>query len=223
MMSRTVSLLDGESLFVEGFKLLLAQCPQIIFEITGVWPSLEQLDYELTGDGPDAVVMELAMPDGDSMDYVRKIRKVWPDTRIMILTRYAQADLIKQAFQAGCDAFVLKTQSTQDLWEAFDAIFRGQTYLPIQLQFSRLVHQKKLEKQESAYQQRDAFLIKTKLTKREVEILKHLTQAKTNKEIADLLYISDQTVGVHRKNIMRKLGVNNAASLINKAFQLNLN
>ncbi len=222
-MTRTVSLLDGEILFVEAFKLLLAQSPHIHFEIVGTWHSLQQLEFELTGDGPDTLVMELALPDGDGVEYIRKIKSSWPNTRIMILTRYAQADLIKQAFQASCDAFVLKNQTLDDLWEAFDEIFRGLTYLPKQLQFSRLVHQKKLDKPENSYHQRDAFLIKTKLTKREAEILKFLTQAKTNKEIADLLYISDQTVGVHRKNIMRKLGVNNAASLINKAFQLNLN
>lgn len=222
MMSRTISLLDGEILFVEAFKLLLADNPHISFEIMGVWYNLGQLDYELTGEGPDALVMELALPDGDGIDYIKKIKSIWPQTHIMILTRYAQADLIKQAFQAGCDAFLLKNQTVQDLWIAFDEMFRGQTYLPKQLQFSHLTHQKKLDKTDNAYYQRDAFLIKSKLTKREVEILKYLTQAKTNKEIADLLYISDQTVGVHRKNIMRKLGVNNAASLINKAFQLNL-
>lgn len=223
MMSRTVCLLDGEILFVQAFKLLLARCPQYDLEVVGTWHSLQQLEFELTGDGPDTIVMELAMPDGDGVDFIQKIKSSWPDTRIMVLTRYAQADLIKQAFQAGCDAFVLKNQSVDNLWQAFDEMFRGLTYLPKQLQFSRLVHQKKLDKSENNYQQRDAFLIKAKLTKREAEILKFLTQAKTNKEIAELLYISDQTVGVHRKNIMRKLGVNNAASLINKAFQLNLN
>ena len=65
----------------------------------------------------------------------------------------------------------------------------------------------------------DRFQIKQKLTKRESEILKLIIQAKNNKEIGDELYISDQTVGVHRKNIMRKLGVRSTMSLIKFAIE----
>ena len=62
-------------------------------------------------------------------------------------------------------------------------------------------------------------MIKRKLTSREQEVLALITQAKNNKEIADELYISDQTVGVHRKNIMRKLGVRNTVNLVKFALE----
>ena len=65
----------------------------------------------------------------------------------------------------------------------------------------------------------DRFVIKQKLTPREQEVLELITEAKNNKEIAKELFISDQTVGVHRKNIMRKLGVKNTINLIKFAFE----
>ena len=64
----------------------------------------------------------------------------------------------------------------------------------------------------------DRFVKKNNLTRRELEILRHIAQAMSNKEIAEKLFISDQTVSVHRKNIMRKLGVTNTAGLIKTAY-----
>ena len=68
----------------------------------------------------------------------------------------------------------------------------------------------------------DGFTIKNKLTKRELEILELISQAKSNKEIAEILFISPQTVSVHRKNVMRKLNVSNTASLIKYAMDHNI-
>ena len=110
-----------------------------------------------------------------------------------------------------------------ELWKAIGEVMEGRTFLGKGVRLNTTLEEikRKIEDQ-SRFPSEDKFIKKYNLTKRELEILKLITHALSNKEIGKVLYISDQTVSVHRKNIMRKLGVSNTAGLIKLAYDNSL-
>jgi len=138
---------------------------------------------------------------------------------ILALTMYDEAKLVKSAFKAGVDGYILKNSDPYELLRAIEEVLKGKTYIGIGVQ---LVGARAngttfmADKEKGKFE--DKFIQKYNLTKREIEILKLISQAFSNKEIASELFISDQTVSVHRKNIMRKLNVSNIAGLIKIAY-----
>jgi DNA-binding NarL/FixJ family response regulator len=130
--------------------------------------------------------------------------------------------------KSGADGYILKKSSFNDLVKGIDEVLRGEAHLGKGL---KLAPPKSLFKSESkkanqshiiVKKYEDKYQIRQKLTKRELEILSHIVQTKNNKDIGKELYISEQTVGVHKKNIMRKLNVRNTIALIKYAVEQNL-
>jgi DNA-binding NarL/FixJ family response regulator len=113
---------------------------------------------------------------------------------------------------------MLKSGTKDELFWAIEEVINGHTFLGNGV---ALIDMRMMPGAESA-QPDKRFARKHGLTRREMEIMRYIGQALKNKDIAEKLYISDQTVSVHRKNIMRKLAVNNTASLIKIAFENNL-
>ena len=134
---------------------------------------------------------------------------------------YDNAEFVKKAFLNGADGYLLKRNTLEDLKQGIDEVLSGETYMGKGVKPIPNLSGPKGKPSEYTLKG-DAYLMRNALTNREREILKYITQAKTNREIGDLLFISDQTVGVHRKNIMRKMGVNNTASLVKKALEMKL-
>ena len=124
--------------------------------------------------------------------------------------------LVRTAFNEDVDGYILKTGKIQ-LIEAIEEIMDGGRFFGEGVKIHILPEDEKALLQPSKFN--DTFVKKYNLTKREVEILNLITQAMSNKEIAKQLFISDQTVSVHRKNIMRKLQVSNTAALIKMAYE----
>lgn len=123
--------------------------------------------------------------------------------------------IISEVMGEGADGYLLKTASKDELRRAISEISEGRQYLGRGVSSSDTGVKgggNVVANYESRFAQRFG------LTKREVEIVRYIGQAMSNKEIADKLYISDQTVSVHRKNIMRKLKVNSTASLVKMVY-----
>ena len=133
-----------------------------------------------------------------------------------MLTAYGDHKFVSQALKSRADGYILKSNELEDFYEAVEEVISGNTYLGPGLHITPPNGSKVMSPKKSNYE--DRFVIKQKLTVREHEVLELITQAKNNKEIARELFISDQTVGVHRKNIMRKLGVRNTINLIKFAI-----
>ena len=129
-------------------------------------------------------------------------------TRVLVLSANQTTNLAQDAFAAGADGFMLKSSTKDELLEAISQIVDGKRFLG-NFNFA----------QEQTPDPAQSFAAKYGLTPREMEILQHIAQAKDNQEIGTQLFISHQTVSVHRKNIMRKLGVNSTANLIKIAFE----
>lgn len=213
-----VVIADDHPIFVEGLRLVLAACSDFACDVLALAHTGQETLGVLSNHRPELLFLDLNLPDSDGLDILPQLKRDWPDMKILVITMYDDPKLVKAAFKAGIDGYVLKTSGRDELLRALTEVMRGETWL------GRGVTPTERRPSESgnAKDFGDRFAKKHALTKREVEIMKYISQALNNKQIGEELYISDQTVSVHRKNIMRKLGVSTSASLIRLAYENHL-
>ena len=219
---RTITLyaIDHQPIFIDGLRAI-AQFPTNPFpiKVLGASPSFEDSVKHLEAELPDVVVIDLNLPGVDGLkaiDYIRK--KVSDSVRILVLTAHNDPKLIKAAFKYGADGYMLKTSGREELFKAISEVMNDSTYTGKGVQLTG----RPMRAGGGPNLMIERFSKKHGLTRREMEVLSYIGQALNNREIAEQLYISDQTVSVPRKNIMRKLGVRSTASLIKIAFENNL-
>ena len=208
-------LADVHELFLDGFERVLEEIDYPEVKIVGKAYSARQLTEVLLDLSPDLLFMELNFTDEDGLSLIPKLKGHFPDLRICILSGYTDHKFVKEAFQNGADGYYSKFNNQEELTECVNELMLGNTFLASGL---NITPKKNGSSGKTQGLFEDRFLLRKKLTKREQEVLELITKAMSNKEIAELLYISDQTVGVHRKNIMRKLGVRNTVNLIKFAI-----
>lgn len=219
---RTV-IADDHQLFITGLSSILKDSDQYEFEIVALAHDGDELMEKLKLYNPDFLILDLNMPGKDGLDVLKLVRKENRDLKILTLTMYDDSKIVKSAFKTGSDGYVLKTENKDGLLKGIHEVLEGKTHLGEGVRLNEELITESgvtIERFVSPYE--DRFIKKYNLTKREIEILRLITQALSNKEIAKELYISDQTVSVHRKNIMRKLGVSNTAGLIKLAYDNSL-
>lgn len=217
-------LADDHRIFTEGVKAVLQRDPDIQFDITGIVHNGLELIRLLKQKNADLVILDLNLPDKDGLEVVSYVRSQRNNVKFLALSMYEEPKIIKSAFKAGVNGYILKSRGIEELFNAIDTIFDGDNFLGEGVTLSSNhpgnINGKKYQRQ--IFNLEDRFVKKHNLTKRELEILQLITQALSNKQIAKVLFISDQTVSVHRKNIMRKLGVCNTAGLLKVAYDNSL-
>jgi DNA-binding NarL/FixJ family response regulator len=216
--------LDDHALFSEGLKALLSHLQSPDIRVIGTFKEPTQALDLIKSDNVDVLFLDLNLGREDGLDWIAPFRKADPDIKIIILTMYDDGRFIKRAFLSGADGYLLKGVGSGELREAVEAVIQGKTFMGSGVQIATPHHNSDdgVEKNNGNTRYSDAFILKHNLTRREIEVLTLITQAYSNKEIARKLYISDQTVSVHRKNLMRKLGVSNTVSLIKIANELSI-
>ena len=219
-----IVLVDNHQIFIEGLKVVLDGCNELDFEVVGEINTGNALIKFLEKNDADLVLMDMNLADMDGLEVLNTLKERRIKTKVITMSVYDEPKIVKSAFKAGTYGYVLKSTGLLEFYKAIKIVMKGETYMSLGLSLtnttgmhSQFLHNGKLS---SSFE--DRFIKKFKLTKREIEVLKLVGQAMSNKEIAKELYISDQTVSVHRKNIMKKLDVNNTASLIKFAFEHNL-
>lgn len=219
---RTI-LADNQSIFIEGLKAVLQRSDKYRFDIVGIAGNGEELLYLLRRKPADLLVLDLNLTGNDGLEILEHIAAERIALHILVLTIYAEPKIVKSALKHGAGAYILKSHAMTELFPAIEALRQHCTYLGEGVHPSGHEQPQGLVgRQQTDRHAEDRFLKKYDLTKRELEVLRLITRALSNKEIARELYISDQTVSVHRKNIMRKLGVSNAAGLIRAAYDYSL-
>ncbi len=208
---------DKQVLFREGLKLQLRNTTELRLNFIRETESSEQLLQYVAAHKPNLVILDLNLSKDDGIEVLPKLLKLSPYTKVIVLTSYSNHKFVKGAMKSGADGYLLKSHSIEDLKDAILDVLDNRTYLGAGLHITPPNNYSTTSEEKSRFE--DRFMIRRRLTKREQEILALITQAKNNKEIAQELYISDQTVGVHRKNIMRKLGVRNTVNLIKFTFE----
>ena len=218
---RTI-LVDDHRIFIEGLRSVMKKEKKFQFEIMSVLYNGQELINAIKNKPPDLLILDLNIPGKDGLEVIKSIRKEKLDIKILTLTMYDDPKIIKLAFKYGADGYILKDKHIEELFRAIDAIMNGHTFLGEGVITTASIAAGAVHDKESSSGFDDRFIRKHNLTKREIEILRLITLALSNKEIAKELFISDQTVSVHRKNIMRKLGVSNTAGLIKVAYDNSL-
>jgi DNA-binding NarL/FixJ family response regulator len=192
----TVLLVDDHALVRKGFRRMLEDDPTI--SVVGEASEGEdavRLALELK---PKVVVMDCALPGISGIDATRRIRAKMPDAAVLMLSMHSEDTLVRQALEAGARGYILKNALELDLISAIKRVAEG-----------HLVLDPQLAKPSALKGERD-----TGLTARELEVLRHIVAGKSNKEIASELGLSANTVGVHRANIMDRLGIHKTAELV---------
>ncbi|MBK8700807.1 MAG: response regulator transcription factor [Saprospiraceae bacterium] len=215
-----VIFIDRQKMFVQGMMALTEKMKYPVIKIAGHY-SMTEYFFEDYGGDSDLIVVDLNLEDSDGIEFISRIKIAYPVQKIMVLSSYAEYRFVKDAMKKGADGFILKTADYSEFGSCVIEVMQGKTFLGSGVYLSPPVtlYKKEFKSSEKRSMYEDRFQIKQKLTKRELEILRLIIQAKTNDEIGDLLFISDQTVGVHKKNIMRKLGMRSTMTLIKYAIE----
>lgn len=205
-------LADDHHLYLDAVVTALGQHP---FHILGTAQNGEDLLIRLQSFKPEVLLLDLNMPVMNGLEVIPLLKEDYPGLKILIVTQYEDPKFVKECLQVHDVAgYVLKTSSFLELVDGVHQVASGQSYISKNLQ---LYPKDGVEEDPSVFE--ESFLAKYNLTRRELEILGHIAQAKNNHEIADYLYISPQTVGAHRKNIMRKLNITSTAGLVRFAIE----
>ncbi len=217
MMSIKTLIADDHPIFLEGLKCILRQEAFNFLEVVDVATNGVEAYQKVKQHTPDLLLIDMNMPEMDGPDVIKRLRKEGTEIQILVLSMYDQPRLVRTAFKAGADAYLLKNRAPGELKKAISALRKKETYFGSGVFLNETGRRKRFKTAGASYERSDQFVSQHMLTKRELEILNLIAEALSNKEIGKRLFISDQTVGVHRKNIMRKLGVTNTAGLIKAA------
>lgn len=219
-MSRVLKTLlaDDQPIFLTGLQLTLAENCPLPISVVGVHHKSDELLRIIQEEKIDLLIMDLNLEGLDGLELIRAIRKQGERPLIQVLSRYGQSRMVRSVLQAGANAYVLKRAAPAELFHSLQQVMQGATYVGKGID---LENEKGLPA-DGMPSFEEKLVRKYYLTRREIQVLQLITQAQSNKEIAKTLFISDQTVSVHRKNIMRKVGVNNTAGLLRLAYEYGL-
>lgn len=156
---------------------------------------------------PDAVVMDITMPGLNGIEATRQIKKQFPDTKVVILTMHMDKDYIRQVFNAGATCYLNKESADTDLITALHAAYYNNAYLCPNISKILMENNIQHSKDEVLH---DSF---EKLTPREKSVLQLIAEGQGNKDIAERLNLSINTINNHRSNIMKKLDIHDIAGL----------
>jgi DNA-binding NarL/FixJ family response regulator len=205
-----IVLADDHIMLREGLKRIIKEVDDI--EVVGeASDGLELLDL-LKKLAVHMVILDISMPNLRGIEATREIKMIRPDVKVLILTMHKNKEYLYHAISAGAEGYLLKEDADTELITAIERIQRGGNYIS-PLLFEELtiddMVKTRLGKHKPPLES---------LTTREREILKLIAEGKSNKEIADLLFISIRTVEHHRANLMEKLNLKKTADVVKYAI-----
>jgi DNA-binding NarL/FixJ family response regulator len=209
----TIVLADDHHVMRQGLRALLETEPD--FQIVGEAGDGRETVQLVERLQPEVLVLDLRMPGLSGLEVTRQVQQRSPQTRVVILSMYANTAYVLEAWRNGAAGYVLKKSTADELVRAVRQVTAGQRYLSPPL--SEQAIETLIKKAEAA--KTDPYEL---LTAREREVMHLIVEGYTNTEIAARLVISPRTVEFHRANLMRKLGVRTQADLIRYALRRNL-
>lgn len=207
---------DDHGIVRDGLRALLKSDPGI--SIVGEARDGEQAVHMTTRLRPDIAILDISMPKLNGIEATRIIKRDSPQTKVLILTIHEKEEFIYEMIQAGAGGYVLKNAEKKEIFAAVRALAAGETYFSPCVSKLLIDGVIKRTMEQPAPRTNGA----RQLTTREIEILRHIAEGRTSREIADTLHISFRTVNSHRTNLMQKLDIHDTAGLVRYAIQTNL-
>lgn len=201
-------IVDDHKMLLDGIKSILEDVPFI--EIIAVAKDGKEALGLLKTITPDIMITDIDMPNINGIELTKRVKIAFSSIKIIALTSHYKSAVIASTIKAGVNGYLLKNTDKIEFVEAIETVYNGENY------FSKDV--KKIIS-DSIFNAKEAKENNVNLRDREKEVLRLISKEKSTKEIAELLFISVNTVETHRKNLMRKIGTKNMVGLVKYAIQ----
>jgi DNA-binding NarL/FixJ family response regulator len=208
-----ILIVDDHEVVRLGLKALLERHPQ--FEVIGEAGNAKEAIEQVTRQHPDVVLMDIRLPGTSGIEACETIVENHPETKVIMLTSYAEDEMLFSAIRAGASGYVLKQIAAEELVRAIESVGRGEALL------DPAVTQRIFQEVRRAVKDEEASAF-ANLSQQERHVLLLVSEGKTNREIAKSLYLGEGTVRNYVSSILSKLGVSNRAEAAAYAVQHNL-
>lgn len=200
---------DDHTLFRRGTKMLLESFSEVghVDEAENGQEALTKLDNDFY----DLILLDLDMPIMDGWQASKKIMKEFPDLKVIMVSMYDSLEIISDLIDLGVHSYLLKNAEPEEVRKAITYVMNNDFY------YNQLVSTALQKRMNDG--SRNAIPSRSDLSPREIEVLQLISQELTMKEIAEKLFVSEQTIHTHRKNLMRKTKAKNAVGLVKFALQ----
>ena len=202
-----IALVDDHQIVIDGLIAVLQQ--QQLVQIVATANSGEEMLEKLQYSHIDILLSDVMMEGMTGQQLAKNVRQLFPHIKIIALSMSGAGNIVEEMINdADISGYLLKQTDKEELLQAIIKVYNGGQYFQPQI-LAALEEQNKISRQVN----------ETRLTSRELEIIKHMEQDLSNKQIAEVLFISIRTVETHRKNIFRKTDTNNILSLVKWAYE----
>ena len=213
MAKQRILLVDDHEVVRLGLKALLERHPQ--FDVIGEASSAREALEMVADFHPDVVVMDIRLPGTSGIEACEEITTRFPETRVLMLTSYAEDEMLFSAIRAGASGYVLKQIGGEELVHALEAVGRAEALL------DSAVTQRVFQEVRRAVKEEEASAF-ARLSQQEKHVLLLVSEGRTNREIAKALFLGEGTVRNYVSSILSKLGVSNRAEAAAYAVEYNL-
>ncbi len=193
-----VIICDDQAIVRDGLEMLLKLEPDI--QVVGVADDGATAVEMVAKKTPDLVLMDLKMPIMNGVEATRQIRAKYPEVKVLVLTTYDDDEWVFDAIKAGASGYLLKDTPRDEVVKAIRGTVTGKTYVDPSVAG-------KVLRQASSHQTQPTTLITSKLTDREIEVLRLIAKGFSNADISERLFLSEGTVRNHVSAILAKLSV----------------
>lgn len=213
MSKQRLLIVDDHEVVRLGLKALLEQHPhfEVVAEAGNAKEAMEQVERFL----PDVVLMDIRLPGMSGIEACEEITNNYPDIKVIMLTSYAEDEMLFSAIRSGASGYVLKQISGDGLIRAIEAVGRGEALL------DPAVTQRVFQEVRRAVREEEASAF-ANLSQQEKHVLLLVSEGRTNREIAKSLFLGEGTVRNYVSSILSKLGVSNRAEAAAYAVEHNL-
>lgn len=199
---------DDHDVIIDGLTALLSTEKNL--QIVGRANNGKQLLEIIKNKPVDLIILDIEMPEMNGVEVTEKLKTIYPQLKILVLTMYNSPDFIANLLRHGVDGYILKNSRKNDLLQAINSVVSGRPFYAPEV----------TEIMMDSFRQGQSNKEDTpELTQREIEIVRLIAEEYTSREIGEKLFISFHTVERHRKNIIAKLGVKNVAGLVKYALK----
>lgn len=198
-----LQIVDDHRMVVESLSMLINESGKA--RVSNVFHTLKACRQGLSKKLPDILLLDIALPDGNGVEFCSELKLIYPELKIIMLTTYKEFNIAKQSLANGALGYILKNAESEELFLGIDAVSKGEQFLceDINILLEKMKHVKEV-----------------RLSAREKEVLSYLADGYTTKEIAGFLYRDSETIRTYRKKLLIKLNARNTAELVKKGCEM---